>query len=838
MAGGERKRGGGLRPRPGRARGVLGTVFGVILAGALGTVVVGMLRLGGARDVSLSGSIRQPPTGLPSTWNFVPAMGHGKAGADIQGAKTGEGDTGRQRAPPGEERSRKGAGVDGLRKGVAQQGSTQGVEGWRGGGGLVSASDRGGASEATLESESIPDRYHVVLSTGGGGRALWQDELCYYWYLQAKREHPDSAMGGFTRLLHASRDDALSRRIPTLRVDPSALGKEALKNYPVLARPLAFKMLMELDDNGIEEDYVMMIENDHFFLKPVPNWATPTRPAAYPFHYMVFDDTLRLLKKFNRSGRPLDARKLAPSGSSPTIIHKKQLAEIVQLWPELTVKFSRDAEVEERLGWVKEMYSFVLAAATVPSGPIEFTLRPDFMLEPPWDKNFSVNRCISGEQPPCPKREAYIIHYTYALNFDKYGEVVPGTTSWVGRTAFHFSAAKMPHLPHIKLSRLPPMLKEKQPLSWRLFEMLEEATRKLRSGEAKTAAAQQRAKDDKQNPLRRKYHVVVVAGGDSGSRWQTEVCYYWYRNAISTHPGSALGGFTRLLHSDEDDSLSSTIRTVRVGTENSLKHQALKKDPSLARPLAFRMLVDMEENGIEEDYILMLQPDHIISKPPRNWATPTHPAAFPLFHLDFSQPRHLVEKYNKRNLPTSHLPRVGSAPTIIHKKQLRELAHVWADLTVQMWNDREARAAWGHMLEAYSFAFASTLLESGPINFHLRQDFVLQPPWDRSLDVEVCEGPERRSCRRQEGHIIQYSGQFDLDGEGESTPSMAAIPGKTAWHFDKRQFTSGAPHLDLGLLPPDLKKKHPVSWKFFEMMAEGVHAVDSLTHDGSGNSDF
>ena len=139
------------------------------------------------------------------------------------------------------------------------------------------------------------------------------------------------------RLLHASQDDALSRKIPTLRVDPTALGKKALKNYPPLARPLAFKMFMELDDNGIEEDYVMMIENDHFFLNAVPNWATPTRPAAYPFHYMVFDDTLRLLKKFNRRGRPLDAGKLAPTGSSPTIIHKKQLAEIVQLWPELTI---------------------------------------------------------------------------------------------------------------------------------------------------------------------------------------------------------------------------------------------------------------------------------------------------------------------------------------------------------------------------------------------------------------------------------------------------------------------------------------------------------------------
>ena len=701
-------------------------------------------------------------------------------------------------------------------------------------GGAALASTAKAAASSTAIPDGNPDKYHVVLSSGGGGRALWQDEVCYYWYREAKRAHPDSAMGGFTRLLHARQDDDLTRRIPTVRVDPTARDVASLKQYPPLARPLAFKMLMEMDDNGIEEDYIMMIENDHFFLKPVPNWATPTRPVAYPFHYMVFDDQiLELFKKHNKRGRPVEPRKLYPTGSSPTIMHKRQLKEVLQLWPQLTVELFRDEVARQRMGWVLEMYSFVFAAAMARSGPIDFICRPDFMLEPPWDKGFAVSRCLSNEAPPCPKREAHIIHYSFALDFDKDGDSVPGASGWIGRTAFHFSTEKGAGLPRINLSALPPLLREKQPLSWRLFEMLEEATRKLRSGEAWLEAGR-RGVGGGGVSVGKRYHVVVAATGDPTSRWQTQVCYYWYLRARASHPNSALGGFTRLLHSSTDDKLSRRIRTVRVGTENSLKHPALKVHPSLARPLAFKMFMEMPNGGIDEDYVLMLQPDHIILKPVPNWASPTRPAAFPLFDMDFSQHRDLAEKYTNRRTPTEKLPNIGSSPTLVHKDQLREISHIWADLTVKLWNDKEAKKAWGHQLEAYSFALASTLAGSGPIEFSLRDDFMLRPPWDRTLDVEHCEHGEGPPCRRREGHIIQYSGHFDFDGEGDSTPSMKAVPGKTAWHFDKRMHASSPPRLDLSQLPPALKEKHPVSWRFFEMMEEGVRSIDSRATEEHG----
>ena len=828
-AGGGDKRGGPRRPRRGSQGGAarrmtpLAKVFGVLLAVAAGTVVLGTFRLG----EHPAGERTRPggqPVGLPATRNFVPAVRHRGAGGDSGGGRRGGAvDAGGPVGPAGE--------MNLSREEAQPEGSAGGAGGGpapaRGEavGGAASASAGEAASSSAAPRDGIPDKYHVVLSSGGGGRALWQDEVCYYWYQRAKKAYPDSAMGGFTRLLHASQDDELSLRIPTVRVDPAVLDATNVKKYPPLSRPLAFKMLMEMEDNGIEEDYIMMIENDHFFLKPVPNWATPTRPAAYPFHYMVFDDKVDLFKKYNKRSRPVDPKNLYPTGSSPTIMHKRQLKEISQLWPQLTAEMFRDEVARQQLGWVLEMYTFVFAAAMAKSGPINFTLRPDFMLEPPWDKGFTVNRCVSDEAPPCPKREAHIIHYSFALDFDKNGEVVPGTSGWVGRTAFRYSTKKSARLPYINLSALPPLLSEKQPLSWRLFEMLEEATRKLRSGEAWLKAGRHRV-GGRETSVGKSYHVVVAATGDPASQWQTQVCYYWYLQARASHPDSALGGFTRLLHSNSDDMLSRRIHTVRVGTENSLKHQALKNDPTLARPLAFKMFMQMNK-GIDEDYILMLQPDHIILKPIPNWASPTRPVAFPLFDMDFSQHRGLAEKYTRGRVPADKLPNIGSSPSIIHKDQLREISHVWADLTVELWNDKDAKKAWGHKLEAYSFALASTLVGSAPIEFSLRGDFMLQPPYDRALDVEHCEPGERRPCRRREGHIIQYSGQFDFDSEGDSTPSMEPVPGKTAWHFDKRLHSSGPPHLDLRQLPPALKENHPASWRFFEMMDEGVRSLGS-----------
>lgn len=60
-------------------------------------------------------------------------------------------------------------------------------------------------------------------------------------------------------------------------------------------------------------------------------------------------------------------------------------------------------------------YAFSIAAAVTPEGPKAFNLRPEFMAQPPWDKE------LNGKNG----RRAALIHYTYSNDFDPEGTFTP-----------------------------------------------------------------------------------------------------------------------------------------------------------------------------------------------------------------------------------------------------------------------------------------------------------------------------------------------------------------------------------------------------------------------------
>ena len=57
-------------------------------------------------------------------------------------------------------------------------------------------------ASVTAETDTLENKYHVVTTVDGGVYTEWQVRIHYYWYNQMRLQHPDSSMGGFTRLLH------------------------------------------------------------------------------------------------------------------------------------------------------------------------------------------------------------------------------------------------------------------------------------------------------------------------------------------------------------------------------------------------------------------------------------------------------------------------------------------------------------------------------------------------------------------------------------------------------------------------------------------------------------
>ncbi|XP_020103518.1 hydroxyproline O-arabinosyltransferase 3 [Ananas comosus] len=244
--------------------------------------------------------------------------------------------------------------------------------------------------------------FHVALTATDAPYSKWQCRIMYYWYKQMK-DREGSEMGGFTRVLHSGSPDNLMDEIPTFVVDPLPKGMD--RGYIVLNRPYAF--VQWLEKAKIEEDYILMAEPDHVFVRPLPNLAREKEPAAFPFFYIKPSENEKIVRKFYPEEKG-PVTNVDPIGNSPVIIKKSLLEKIAPTWMNVSLRMKEDQETDKAFGWVLEMYAYAIASAL---HGVQHILRKDFMIQPPWDLKLG---------------KTFIIHYTYGCDYSMKGELTYG----------------------------------------------------------------------------------------------------------------------------------------------------------------------------------------------------------------------------------------------------------------------------------------------------------------------------------------------------------------------------------------------------------------------------
>ena len=247
-------------------------------------------------------------------------------------------------------------------------------------------------------------KFHVVVTTNRAVYQGWQARVMYYHFLKQKAaQGPKGQMGGFTRVLHDD-SDGLEDEIPTCRVDRL---KDEL-GFVVLSRPFAFKQFFEKCP-AIEEEFILMAEPDHMYIKPVPNLMRGDTPAAFPFFYIKPIDRPDIVKRFLPGITDEEIGEIDTIGSSPVFIRKDDLERLAPEWAEMSVALQKDPEAKKAWGWVIEMYGYALASYKL---GVRHDYRPQMQAQPPWDKN--VGKFIS-------------IHFTYGMDYKLDGTPTPGT---------------------------------------------------------------------------------------------------------------------------------------------------------------------------------------------------------------------------------------------------------------------------------------------------------------------------------------------------------------------------------------------------------------------------
>ena len=111
-----------------------------------------------------------------------------------------------------------------------------------------------------------------------------------HWKKQAALEGPCTNMTGFTRLVAAEDGaaDGMQDEMPSIFV-PALTQKQLAQfgHFGVMNRP--FSVVQFIAFGGLEripERFVYIAETDHVLMRPLPNLATESTPAAFSFGYM------------------------------------------------------------------------------------------------------------------------------------------------------------------------------------------------------------------------------------------------------------------------------------------------------------------------------------------------------------------------------------------------------------------------------------------------------------------------------------------------------------------------------------------------------------------------
>jgi hypothetical protein len=221
----------------------------------------------------------------------------------------------------------------------------------------------------------------------------------------------------------------------------------------------------------------------------------------------------------------------------------------------------------------------------------------------------------------------------------------------------------------------------------------------------------------------RTIHVIVTADSSPYLQWQMRVCYYWYLKAAAAR-GSSFAAFTRILHTGKPDDLVADVPTVVVP-------EGPRPDsggPPIQRPAA--VIAWLQAAPPVEDYVMMLEPDHVILRPLALGSLARgRPLAFYFTYVNFADHAEaLAPHLAAAGCAEADAQRTGNSPSLMHRDDLAAIAPGWRDMSIALHADAAVREAVGWVGEMYGFGLAAC---AAKLVFTLQaQELMLHPPFD------------------------------------------------------------------------------------------------------------
>ena len=233
------------------------------------------------------------------------------------------------------------------------------------------------------------------------------------------------------------------------------------------------------------------------------------------------------------------------------------------------------------------------------------------------------------------------------------------------------------------------------------------------------------------------YHVLLHAMNGTYQKWQTIVAWDALLR-LSRQPCSPIGNMTRIISGESDD-LMEHIPTFQT---DQLPPFITNKYPVVNRPWALSKWLQHSKES-EFEYVLILEPDHLIKHPVPCDATPDVALASVFHYMRLNFPLRALSPLAKktglgtvcdllkaRNLIHQCDFNVGApSPLLIHRGLLHKYVAQWYALSIRMMKDAQVMSALGWVLEMWAFAITfkrhvvvKTLHQEPSIQHHMIHD--------------------------------------------------------------------------------------------------------------------
>ena len=155
-------------------------------------------------------------------------------------------------------------------------------------------------------------------------------------------------------------------------------------------------------------------------------------------------------------------------------------------------------------------------------------------------------------------------------------------------------------------------------------------------------------------------------------------------------------------------------------------------------------------------------------------------AAF-FFYIEPSKHKNLVRKFvgPVSDVEIDQIPHIGSSPAFISVQDFRRVCPLWLNTTISIFDDAEAKKAWGWVMEMYGYALAT--YKAG-VHVGMSVDvakMMAQPPFDDKLTAHSGDA----------FYVMHLTYPMRYTKQGGQTYNETQV----VWRFDKRSYTGSPP---------------------------------------------